>query len=83
MANNVNSQIDLTGDQLKELANNCEVSVTRKIGAYRITFNIILDEERHALCAGAFVDTENLPLVGFPNDRVHNYIVPVFKSKKD
>lgn len=80
---NTQSQIDLTGEQLRDLAINGAVAVTRKIGAYRITFNIALDEERHAVCVGAGVGTENLPLVGFPQDRAHNFIVPVFKSKKD
>ena len=83
MANIVNSQIDLTGEQLKELAIYGRVEVTRKIGAYRITFNIALDEERHAVCVCAGVSAENLPLVGFPMDRAHNFIVPVFKSKKE
>lgn len=83
MANVINSQIDLTGDQLKELAMNGRVDVTRKIGAYRVTFSIALDEDRHAVCVGAGVSAENLPLVGFPMDRAHNFVVPVFKSKKD
>lgn len=76
------SQLDITGAQLKELAYKGQTNVTRVLQGFKVTFIVTLDGQRNAICSGVTIDSENLPLIGWPSDRANNYIVPVLKEKK-
>ena len=76
------SQITITNNQLSELKESGITNHTRNIQGFKITFEVKLDGSRKPYCSCAFIDSQALPLVAFPEMLTTNFVVPLPKEKK-